>query len=191
MDNMAPVLSVWVEARDSTAWIKVTGRASFTWSVGFKDLVLRLCDVGYTRFVLDLSACLLMDSTFLGVLAGLGSKFHQPAPGGQQAWIELLNPNPRVLDLLDNLGVAHLFHVRTGASPATDQLRHLEQPQEAADPVALARASLEAHQTLMNLNPANVPKFKDVAEFLAEDLKKLEAQRPTPPTPPGDANKTP
>lgn len=42
----------------------------------------------------------------------------------------------------------------------------------------MARTSLEAHQTLMKINPANIPKFKDVAEFLAEDLKKLEERNP-------------
>ena len=39
----------------------------------------------------------------------------------------------------------------------------------------MSRNSLEAHRTLMDLNPANIPKFKDVAQFLAEDLKRLEA----------------
>ena len=28
-------------------------------------------------------------------------------------------------------------------------------------------------ETLMQINPNNVPKFKEVAQFLAEDLKKL------------------
>jgi anti-anti-sigma regulatory factor len=159
--------------------------------VDFKVLIQRLCALGYTRFVLDLSAGLLMDSTFLGVLAGLGSRFNQAVPDGRKARIELLNPNPRILDLLENLGVAHLFQLLKGASPATGQLNRLEQPPEAADRVAMARTSLEAHQTLMSINPANVPKFKDVAEFLAADLKKLEEQRPTPPAEPGDTNKNP
>ena len=40
----------------------------------------------------------------------------------------------------------------------------------------ISRTCLEAHQTLMGLNPANVAKFKDVAQFLAEDVKRLEAE---------------
>ena len=28
----------------------------------------------------------------------------------------------------------------------------------------------------MDVNPANVPKFKDVAQFLAEDIKKMDAK---------------
>ena len=38
----------------------------------------------------------------------------------------------------------------------------------------IARTSLEAHQTLMAMNPENVARFKDVAQFLAEDLKNIE-----------------
>jgi hypothetical protein len=29
----------------------------------------------------------------------------------------------------------------------------------------------------MDINPANVPKFKEVAKFLTEDLEKLQAQK--------------
>jgi len=38
----------------------------------------------------------------------------------------------------------------------------------------ITRTSLEAHQTLMAMNPENVARFKDVAQFLVEDLKNLE-----------------
>jgi hypothetical protein len=38
----------------------------------------------------------------------------------------------------------------------------------------ITRTCLEAHQTLMSMNPENVARFKDVAQFLAEDLKSLD-----------------
>ncbi|MDB6032217.1 MAG: Anti-sigma-factor antagonist, partial [Verrucomicrobiales bacterium] len=38
----------------------------------------------------------------------------------------------------------------------------------------ISRTCLEAHKTLMEINPANISKFKDVTQFLAEDLKKME-----------------
>jgi hypothetical protein len=38
----------------------------------------------------------------------------------------------------------------------------------------VTRNCLEAHKTLMEIKPENVNKFKDVAQFLAEDLKRLE-----------------
>jgi hypothetical protein len=55
-----------------------------------------------------------------------------------------------------------------------DTLAPLETTGAKVDKTQLSRTCLEAHQTLMNINPGNVPKFKEIARFLAEDLKKLE-----------------
>ncbi len=67
---------------------------------------------------MDLTECVLMDSTFLGVLAGLGLKMSGGKKAEEQEHsIELLNPNPRIAELLENLGVLHLFHVITGPQP--------------------------------------------------------------------------
>jgi anti-anti-sigma regulatory factor len=167
-------LLVWVEKNN--AWIKIAGRASFNSSVDFKTLVNGLSQKGFSRFVLDLTDCPLMDSTFLGVLAGLGLKFGAAHNGDPRATIELLNPKPRILDLLENLGVSHLFKVLNGPEPATEKMASVECPPPNADRKEISRACLEAHQTLMNINPANIPKFKDVAQFLAEDLKKMEGE---------------
>ena len=63
-----PILQVAVT--EQVALVKVSGRASFNCSVEFKTLVYELRARGYRKFVLDLTDCLIMDSTFLGVLAG-------------------------------------------------------------------------------------------------------------------------
>ncbi len=163
------------------ACVKIVGWANFTSSVDFKTLISELRQRGYKYFVLDLSECALMDSTFLGVLAGFGLKLwpaQQPPPPPQQQpnhAVELLNPNARITELLENLGILHLFKLRNGS------LQTPAQPEAApahADPSReeLTRACLEAHQTLMQVNPDNVPRFKEVAQFLAEDLKKLQGR---------------
>jgi hypothetical protein len=41
--------------------------------------------------------------------------------------------------------------------------------------IELKEASLEAHQTLMSICSDNVPKFKELTQFLAEDLKRLKS----------------
>jgi hypothetical protein len=45
--------------------------------------------------------------------------------------------------------------------------------------VELTRECLRAHQTLMDIQPENTPRFKDVTKFLAEDLKRLEGNNGT------------
>ncbi len=171
MSASAANLSVWIG--DHMAVIRIQGRANFTSSVDFKAVVNRLWERGYSRFILDLEDCLLMDSTFLGVLAGLGLKFSRNENCPRPPCIELLNPNSRVSDLLENLGIAHLFKTCAQAGPPTDCFDPVDQP-DSQDAKELSRTCLEAHQTLMDVNPANIPKFKDVAQFLAEDLKKKE-----------------
>jgi anti-sigma B factor antagonist len=164
-------LSVLV--KEDLVCIRIAGRASFQSSVDFKTLINSLRQNGHRRFVLNLVDCQLMDSTFLGVLAGLGLKFSQETNGGLPATIELLNPCSRVADLLENLGIAHLFKVIEGSAPGPDGVDASTSPGN-VDRKETTRTCLEAHKLLMELNPANVAKFKDVTRFLEEDLKKME-----------------
>jgi anti-sigma B factor antagonist len=168
----ANAMSVWADGK--TAQIRIEGRANFNSSVDFKAVINGLLEKGYTRFILDLTHCVLMDSTFLGVLAGLGMRFSNNRNGGPAVVIELLNANARIADLLDNLGVEHLFQMVSGPELDNHRLQRLEHPPGMHDRKEISRTCLEAHETLMRINPDNVAKFKDVAQFLAEDLKKQE-----------------
>lgn len=171
-----PCANLTVLAGERFACVKVAGRANFNASVNFKTVVGELLLQGYPYIVLELSECALMDSTFLGVLAGFGLKANAPTDGCVTHAIELRNANERVTELLENLGVLHLFRTTQGDLPAGETVT--TSLPEACEPSReeLTRASLEAHQTLMDLNPDNVARFKDVAKFLAEDLKKLRTQ---------------
>ena len=163
---------MWVLVGEKFACIKINGRANFSSSMDFRTVVNELLAKGYRYVVLDLSECQLMDSTFLGVLAGLGLKLN-PSPGGPaDSAIELLNPNARVSDLLENLGVLHLFKITHGEAAAPCSSDPQPVTPGNASKLETSRACLEAHRTLMEISPANVAKFKDLTQFLAEDLKK-------------------
>jgi len=155
------------------ACVKITGRANFTSSIDFKTLLDELRQRGLEHFVLDLSQCMLMDSTFLGVLAGFGLKLCAPQDGRRRPGLELLNPNARITELLESLGILQLFSLSTGPLPDPGGGHSADLAPAAASPEEITRACLEAHQTLMDINPDNVSRFKEVAQFLAEDLKKL------------------
>jgi anti-sigma B factor antagonist len=155
------------------ACLKIAGRANFSFSPDFKTLLTELNQKGYHRFVIDLSECVLMDSTFLGVLAGFGIKLNQAGAPGEPG-IELLNANARVTELLENLGALHLFKTTSGVLPLPDGIQASTPKSINPSHEEITRTSLEAHQTLMSVNPENVDRFKDVTKFLAEDLKTLE-----------------
>lgn len=159
-----------VAVLDQTAFIKVPGRANYASSIDLKNLVTELRQRGFTDFVLDLRECMTMDSTFLGVLAGLVLRNNHPEPAAPA--IELLNPNNRVLDLIENLGVLNMFKVSNQEAPCT-LLFEPTNEHDAPTKLEITRTCLEAHRTLMKINPDNVPKFKEVTQFMAEDLKKL------------------
>ena len=151
---------------DPLVVVKIAGRANCTVSVDFKRVVEELRRRGHGQFVFDLSECATMDSTFLGVMAGLGQKPATEPADKPSGCIQLLNPNERVAELLESLGIAHLFQIANDPNFT----RNLEPvPLTPAAIVRVCRTSVKA-PTLMALNPENVAKFKDVTQFLAEDL---------------------
>lgn len=170
-----PTAKLMVLVGERFACVKVAGRANFATSVDFKTLLAELVDKGYPYLVVELSDCALMDSTFLGVLAGFGIKLNPTNGDEAHRAIELRNANERLLELLENLGVLHLFKTCQGELPNCEQIKSATCQ---STPEALTRASLEAHQTLMAVNPENVARFKDVTKFLAEDLEKLKRNSP-------------
>src|SRR5260221_3967474 len=107
MSSSAP--NLFVSVADSVVLVKIRGRASFNISADFKNLIHGLVQKGYHRFILDLSECLVMDNTFLGVLAGIGLKLASDATNNGSATLELVRPQQRLAELLDNLGAAHLL----------------------------------------------------------------------------------
>ena len=121
----AAATSMEVAAVAGVVCVKISGAANFNASPGFKAVAQQLCaDQGHA-LLMDLTDCVTMDSTFLGVLARLSQRMNQP--------IELLNPADRILSLLDNLGVLELFKIGHGANPLTTALEKAEALKEAKD----------------------------------------------------------
>jgi len=174
-------------------FVKVVGRGSFQNSGCLKAFYLQLLKDGVTRFVIDLGACTYLDSTFLGILLGLGLKLRESGRG----LLNILNASSRNLELLRNLGLDRLIQVSGGSLPGDGpgpaaktallpegngngtgavnlggvKEENLEEmPCPVPSRAEAAPTILEAHEALMKFDPRNVPKFKDVVEFLREDL---------------------
>lgn len=158
------------------ACIKVQGRANFSSSLDFNALLNQLRDRGFSYFVIELSECTLMDSTFLGVLAGFGLKLDHGNGNHKTGCIELRNANDRIAELLENIGVLHLFKTAQGELASPETLESIAHECLAASRQDVTRTCLEAHQTLIKINPENEARFKDVTKFLAEDLARMIKQ---------------
>jgi anti-sigma B factor antagonist len=167
-----------VSIGDQCACVTIAGKVDFTSSVDFKILFEQLWKKGCTYFVLDLSDCTLMDSTFLGVLASCGLKTNETQQEKVVRTLDLYNPSERIFELLENLGVMRLFKISHGDIAQCRQGEVSEVAASNPTREEVTRTCLEAHQLLMKINPANVPKFKDVATYLAEELKKPKTGAP-------------
>jgi anti-sigma B factor antagonist len=169
-----PTAKLLVFAGNEFVCIKIIGRANLNSSIDFRTLVNELAKKNYRYFMLDLSECVLMDSSFLGVLAGFGLKMSGESAEKCRGTIELANPNARILELIENLGVLHLFSVTQDSSRVPDPSESVPVSPCETTRVELASACKEAHDLLMRLNPENVAKFKDVSQFMAEELTRLK-----------------
>lgn len=165
-----------VRAEGDSACIRIIGRANFTSSVDFKTVVNELQQRGCSYFVLDLSECVLMDSTFLGLLAGLGLRLSGGNGDDGRYGVELFNPSARITELLETLGVLRLFKVTQGSFGAGGTAEAVQHSSPAPSKAEVTRTCIEAHKTLMDLSPANAARFKDVTQFLTEGLKKSETE---------------
>ena len=164
-----------VAVRQDTACIKVAGRGTVHNSAALKDFGLSAMAVGARRFVFDMTHCTGMDSTFMGVLAGLALRLKR-RDGGP---FVLANLNTKTLGLLRTLGIDRLVETHLqGATPREfmelmeeqdDSLARLEpsstNEREAAEMV------YDAHSRLADLQSENAARFRDVLAYLKEDVE--------------------
>lgn len=162
---------ILVAAEGDRAWFRIIGRATFAVANDFRVAEEALLQRGCRRFTIDLAPCETLDSTFIGMMAGLTRRLR----GTAGAAVELANPSERLRHQIGSLGILPMFTLIEGEAGARE-FRTVET--HGRDKVDLTRTALEAHETLMAVNPDNVAKFKDVAEFMAQELKELEGNGP-------------
>ena len=159
--------SILVGTANRTVWVRVEGKGSFLNSTGLKEFSKEMMNRGYREFVVDLRNCPVMDSTFMGTLASVGLGLR----GFGQGELRLINLNERNRDLLKNLGLDQLLTIILEAVPvpvAPAQQQPLEEGR--ADKMTEKQTMLEAHEACVEVDGANAAKFKDVIEYLKQDL---------------------
>ena len=165
-DTAAGYLEVAIVGKE--AFVRVTGRGTFELGPGLKSFGLAAIGTGCQRLTMYMENCTGMDSTFLGVVAGLAFRLRQR--GGE---LVMLNLSPRNSGLLTTLGLGGLIGTgewRPGLGPLPPEMHKLH---ASADKRTLAETMLLAHEHLAAVAPQNVPKFKDLLTCLREDLKKI------------------
>jgi anti-sigma B factor antagonist len=152
-----------VDAYSDPVVVRIEGRASFLNSACLRDFMSRMLKAGKSRFVIDFLWCTSMDSTFLGVLAGLALELRKLPRKGS---LVLTRMGQRNLELVRNLGLHKLLIVDASASGVN--LDACDTPLSSEDKGELenARLVLEAHENLVSADETNRGKFQDVLVFM-------------------------
>ena len=161
--------SILVGRTNKIVWIRVEGKGSFLNSSGLKEFSREMINRGHREFVIDLRNCPVMDSTFMGTLAGIALRLREVGQGS----VHVTNLNERNRDLLRNLGLAPLFALDLcGIQPPEEILGQADvlDASSGIDRSAQAKTMLEAHEALVEADPDNFTKFKDVLDYLKQDL---------------------
>lgn len=161
---------------NGVVWIRVEGKGSFQNSPELKEFTAHMAHQGTTEFVVDLENCPVMDSTFMGTLVGIVCR---DGSNGEAPTLEVINANGRNVQLLQSLGLDHVFDLDLEGKSygdlrqkvaaqvgSSDQLNHVDLGKRDN-----TEHVLEAHETLAKADPDNVPRFRDVIEFLKKELE--------------------
>lgn len=149
-------------------WVRVEGKGSFLNSTGLKEFAREMINRGFREFAIDLRNCPVMDSTFMGTLAGIALRLREIGQGN----LRVTNLNERNNDLLGNLGLDQLFLMDGRSSGSAAEAAQAPLASAAPDKAAQTQTMLEAHEACIEANGANAAKFKDVLEYLKQDLHK-------------------
>jgi len=161
--------SIQVGASGPTVWVKVEGKGSFLNSGNLKEFTREMLDRGYREFVVDLADCTMMDSTFMGTMATVALRLRELGQGH----LQVVHCSNRCQELLAGLRLDQIFDVRAnGASPP--ECGAFERPPWIQSTANQKREQIEtmveAHEALSEAAPENVLRFKDVIDFLRQDL---------------------
>lgn len=166
-------------------WARCVGKGDFRCSSTLKECAEEFLKAGTHCIVVDLEACTGMDSTFMGVLAGLAMRLKNCQGGGR---LEIAGVNEKNRNSLEDLGLDALMEIDPPAAVWKEKQgewrlslcrwvkgKPLSQQER-------CREVLEAHQTLCSANPNNVVKFNEVVKMLQQELEPEAAikQKPMP-----------
>ncbi len=163
--------SIQVGVNGPVVWVRVAGRGSFLESGSLKEFGREMVNRGYREFVFDLQECAMMDSTFMGTMAGMALRLRELGQGR----LRVIHCGQRSRELLSGLGLDQIFEIQSNGAEAP-RCEELEKAaavngEKTETKREQATTMLEAHEALCEAQPENITRFKDVLEYLKQDLR--------------------
>jgi len=126
----------FVDAHADPVVMRIEGRASFQNSGCLRDFVTEMLAQGKTRLVIDFQHCTSMDSTFLGILAGVALQLRKGSASGEAGRAAAAGAS-------EGQG--------GGAGSGTSGSRAAVQKNDSAQPLILARVGQRNLELIRNL----------------------------------------
>ena len=170
--------------KETTVFVQVVGPGVSRNSRFLREFAQQKLQEGCRWIIVDLARCEGMDSTFLGVFASLALALQDT---GRLSLVDLLGESRRAfldlgLDQMTALETTDGQKIRHQFPPAASfELllgSDLTSPQLPADPLERALLMLECHESLCRADRRNEEKFRDVKQFLREDIARCQLDRP-------------
>src|ERR1700730_7087246 len=122
--------SIQVGVNGDAVWVKVEGKGSFLNSGDLREFTREMVNRGYREFVVDLEKCVMMDSTFMGTMAGVALRLKELGHGH----LHVVHCGERSRNLLSGLGLDQIFSIHANGTAAPQcELLQREKAGESAE----------------------------------------------------------
>ena len=169
MSDSAAKPVYFVDPYSDPVLVRIEGRANFQNGACLRDFITEMLRQGKKRFVIDFCHCTSMDSTFLGVLAGIALEIRKLPQKGSLVLTRLSHRN---LELVHNLGLQRLVTVDTSAGGVNSDACDTPLTGSERGELENARLVLEAHESLVTADESNRGKFQDVLVFMKNRVER-------------------
>jgi anti-anti-sigma factor len=153
--------------------VRIGGHANHENAGSIREFLRDRFEKGWNRFVIDMENCGGIDSTFIGILYRLAAKLDEREGDGS---VEVLHPSERNERSIRKLGLDNLIRIESNGGQWVEEkalveenLKHppSDSPESSRDHAEMV---LEAHEALIEANEENRSRFRDVVDFIREEL---------------------
>jgi len=158
-----------IARQGDAVYTRVVGLGTMNNSITFKEFGDQQLGQGYRRFIIDLADCKGIDSTFMGILAGLAAsaRAHDKRPG---SGVIIVNANPHCRKQLESIGLHRIVTVQNDPAALPAGLELHELPESEASPTARLKLIMRAHQELIAADKKNEERFGAFLRDIAKNL---------------------
>lgn len=160
-----PSAHIFTGEFESILWIRIEGRGTFQNSAPIKELVEKEMVRGRSQFVIDLEKCSGMDSTFMGMMAGVGMRLRKKGEGQ----LSIVGTSEKSRDALEELGLSYLMEIEPEDGPWHNEIGNVRGslgPLGVSTSVGKEGHVLECHENLCDADDSNAERFKTVLEVM-------------------------